>query len=788
MKLKLLLLISAGIALFSCAEQPGAPLYPLPILYAEQGRVNGYDLSVYKAKPDLQLQVMGAKNAYSVRWLDRTDSLYLDPLPSAPVLSALKIVAAGDTLQLLVRLGRTVEHTFRYPAKPGISTVVVMGGFNDWSRSALPLTDEGDGRLARTVYLKPERHEYKFVVDGRELLDPANPDSLSNNMGGWNSLLHLSAYQVKAGGYFIKLRADRNTLKYKYMPASGNRGITDLHILNNNKPLDPDYYDFTNGKVLSVSTRGLVDGQLKIAGLDDGGRVLTENVTLIADGAPLDPKRNPCDWHFAVLYSLMTDRFLDGDPANNAPSSDGEVHPLADFQGGDFAGVIAKLKEGYFKDLGLSAIWLSPVQRQPAEAWVESIPPKRKFTGYHGYWPVAPRQVDPRFGTEAELKRLVKLAHGQGIKVILDLVTNHIHQEHPYFREHRDWFGQVELPDGTLNIRNWGDETRLTTWFDTFLPSYDYLQAPEAIEQAVADAIWWLETFDFDGFRQDAVKHVPHLFWRRLTAEMKMRLPQKTMYQIGESFGSDELIGSYVNPGELDAQFNFSIYFPARGLFFHDEPDFSNVKKMLADNIRAFGPVNLMGNITSSHDQGRFMGFADGQVDFGENGTERAFTQPPAEQPDSTSYGKHANFHAFNLALPGVPVVYYGEEIGMLGAGDPDNRRMMRFDGQISECEERLRQAVAKLVRLRREYPALSIGDIDVLRASGPVLVMARHYFDETIITAFNNGSAPVGVPVQINVEGSRLTSLLDDSTIEVADGATGLKLPPYSHQYWLLK
>ena len=96
---------------------------------------------------------------------------------------------------------------------------------------------------------------------------------------------------------------------------------------------------------------------------------------------------------------------------------------------------------------------------------------------------------------------LVEWAHKKEIKVLLDFVSNHVHTEHPYFKEHRDWFGQLELPDGRLNLRFW-DEFRLTTWFEPYLASFDYLGSEEALEEMTDIAVWWLNETGADGYRQ----------------------------------------------------------------------------------------------------------------------------------------------------------------------------------------------------------------------------------------------------------------------------------------------
>ena len=185
--------------------------------------------------------------------------------------------------------------------------------------------------------------------------------------------------------------------------------------------------------------------------------------------------------------------------------------------------------------------------------------------GYHGYWPISSSRVDRRFGDEALLKRLIDTAHAHGINVLLDYVANHVHQEHPLLVQHPDWITTLDLPDGRKNIRIW-DEHRLTTWFDTFMPSLD-LERPEVYQTMSDSALFWLEKFPLDGFRHDATKHIPEVFWRTLTRKIKERIvgPQgRSIYQIGETFGSRQLIGSYVGSGMIDAQFDFNFYFDAR--------------------------------------------------------------------------------------------------------------------------------------------------------------------------------------------------------------------------------
>lgn len=779
-------ILFSSILLLSCSgidENPS--LERIPTLILREGEVRGFDLAKYKKDSSINISMVESRDL-NLRLVSGSDSLYIESTPKTPSLTKIHCIANDIPHDILVVTKPLVKHTFTFLPESSSQLVVVMGGFNDWSRTALPLHDaDGDGILERIVYLKPERHEYKFVVDGQELIDPDNPIFISNNIGGWNSILDLSSHKKPPGGQWIKSSTNGPRLYFNFVYPSDGALPIDVFVLFNNRVLHNDDFDPKPDGSLMVNISKCENGLLRITGIDTEGRAITENHTIIKNGKPLHPSDLPHDWHFAVLYNLMVDRFLDGNHGNTQRADAENLHPLANFHGGDFAGIIQKLEEGYFSDLGITSIWLSPVQLQPERAYTEWIPPNRKFTGYHGYWPIAPRTIDPRYGTDTELKTLVNLAHQKGIKVILDFVSNHVHQEHPYVSEHRDWFGKVKMDDGSMNIRNWSEETRLTTWFDEFIPSFDYLSAPEAIDQVVNDACWWLDTYNLDGFRQDAVKHVPHSFWKKLTSQMKICFPEKHVYQIGETFGSDELILDYVNPAELDAQFNFGIYFNARGPFASEEADFSFLSNVMIENFKTYQPVNLMGNITSNHDQLRFIGLADGQVSFSDNGTERTFSDPPKPVIHISSYDKLVAFHAFNISIPGIPVVYYGEEIGLMGSGDPGNRRPMRFNEKTTKHERKLHKRFSEINKLRAMYPSLALGDFRLLTVDKSIMVYEKIYFDEIVLVAFNHSAKQQTVSFKNSSSVTKWVGINNQYNTTVDDSLTMLGLPPYSYGFF---
>ena len=439
-----------------------------------------------------------------------------------------------------------------------------------------------------------------------------------------------------------------------------------------------------------------------------------------------------------VLYFMLVDRFHNGNSENDDPIQDPEVHEKANYFGGDLAGIKQKLETGYFEKLGINTLWLSPITQNPLHAEIEYPAPYKKYSGYHGYWPISCTKIDHRLGTSSELTALVDLAHSKGINLILDYVSNHVHEENPVFVEHPEWATQLNLPDGRKNIRIW-DEQRLTTWFDTFLPTLDYSK-PAVIDLMTDSALYLLQKYGLDGYRHDATKHIPEEFWRVLTQKIKNQIPaSESIYQVGETFGSRELIGSYVGSGQMDGQFDFNLYFDARSVFAQDHVSFEKLHQSLMSSFSYYGYHSLMANITGNHDIPRFISYAGEGLRFDEDAKEAGWTREvKVENP--VGYKKLSMLTAFVMTIPGVPVIYYGDEIGMAGAGDPDNRRPMKFD-ELNEYESTVKTTAEKLIKLRIERMSLIYGDYKLEYLSETAYAYSRSYFDEKTTIVFNKSN-----------------------------------------------
>jgi hypothetical protein len=385
---------------------------------------------------------------------------------------------------------------------------------------------DNEGAFSISIKLEPGKYEYKYFADGDEILDSTNPNTIPNGIGGINSVIeiknpHTDKIFLHKSGYVEN--SNSNSFKFYYESDNGKKielsniyaFIDNYLVENRNTLIDGNIIEIVLPKDKLINSK-MLRVVVSVEGMNSNMQMIP-----LKDGKPLDGKS--FSWYDGVIYSLMIDRFNNGNKDNDAPVKHDSVLWKANYMGGDFKGITQKINEGYFDSLGINTIWLSPVNDNPNGAFKEYPPPHRWYTGYHGYWPIDFYNVEEKFGSFNELKNMISTAQANEIKVLLDFVSHHVHEENPYYKNHRDWFGKLELPDGRLNLRLW-DEHRLTTWFEPYLPSFDFINSTEALNFMTDNATWWLKETGADGFRHDAVKHVPNIFWRELTKKMKKEI------------------------------------------------------------------------------------------------------------------------------------------------------------------------------------------------------------------------------------------------------------------------
>ncbi|MEP7356212.1 MAG: alpha-amylase family glycosyl hydrolase [Anaerolineales bacterium] len=341
-------------------------------------------------------------------------------------------------------------------------------------------------------------------------------------------------------------------------------------------------------------------------------------------------------WNDSVFYEVFVRSFFDSGSASGG-AADGI---------GDLNGLTAKLD--YLQELGVTGLWLMPIQPSPS---------------YHGYDPTDYFDVNPDYGTLEDFKRLVAEAHQRGIRVIIDFVLNHTSDQHPWFiasrdpqSPYRDWYIWSDSDPGYVGP--WGEEV----WHSTSAGDYYYgiftgsqpdlnYRNPEVTAQMDEVARFWLEDMGIDGFRLDGAKHLiedgqvqqnsdsTHA-WYQAFREFYKGVKAEAL-TVGEMFGDpSSVVASYSQGDQLDLGFDFSL----ADTFLNGARTgrAGDVAQALDIDYRAFKPLQFATFLTN-HDQNRVMSQLAGKVD------------------------KAKVAAALLLTAPGVPFIYYGEEIGMVG-------------------------------------------------------------------------------------------------------------------------
>ncbi len=792
-QVKLLTLIIILVLFTGCSKQTEDRIDDIiPVVKLLAGNTDSVLVSDLFYVENYNLQFAQSPNI-DVKYLKNERTLILTPKDEFEGMTLVDFEYEGDSYSIPVKVKKLQKHTFTFPEGKAYNSVNLFGSFNQWNRNNLPMQDEDDdGTYEITLSFEPGTYEYKFFADGEELLDPTNPNKITSGVGTENSVLKINPRHTEEI-YLHQLKFDKSYEEYVFKYVNKNREVIlneeNVIALVNNRKVKPVNIaiEETLIKIKLEDTEG--ENLIRVAVTDNGQNSNMQFVHTF-NGETID--NNYRTWYDGIIYSLMIDRFSDGDKSLNKPVEHDSLMDKANYMGGDLQGVINKLNDGYFDSLGVNIIWISPVYDNPNQAYKEYPAPHRYYSGYHGYWPIHHLQVEEKFGTMDKVKELVKTAHDKSIKVLLDFVSNHVHELHPFYKNHPEYFGTLELPDGRLNLRYW-DEYRLTTWFEPYLPSFDYLNSQEAIDVMTDNAVWWLQTTGADGFRHDAVKHVPNKFWRELTRKIKEKIAvpeQKYVYQIGETFGDYDLVSSYVNNGQLSSQFNFELYNTAQAAFIDPEFSFADLDSEIKRTSEVYGTIHYMGNIMDSHDKNRFMAYTDGDLELSQwSAIEEGWNNPP-KVDDPKSYDKMELYMAYMNSIPGLPVIYYGSEFGMTGASDPDNRRMMRFGDELDKNEKETLADVREIVNLRKDHPTLRYGDYYKIAADENIFAYIRSYMNDRILIVINKSDEQQNVEIKLPelYSATSLKNLTSDKSVELKDSQTTLAMNGISWKMYEIK
>jgi glycosidase len=595
------------------------------------------------------------------------------------------------------------------------SEVSAVGDWNDWLVGVDPLVQGPDGAWSVTLDLEPGDYTYALSVDGEWVADALQPlMSFDDPITAELSLLRVEdcaepAFEVSSATATADgtLQVVAGFLRAEGGPPLDPRSVTATRV--DGAPLSFEADPRTG--IVRVLQRGLPAGKhtVLLSGADVDGREAEVRV-------PVWVEASPFLWEDAVIYQVMVDRFATATGPVVAPEGG-----VGGRLGGTIAGLTRVLDEGWFDALGANVVWISPMARNP-DGWWPGLD-GNLYQGYHGYWQVSVDEVEPAFGTEDELRAFVDRAHARGIRVLLDVVPNHVHEQHPYYVDHPDWFhGAPECVCGNYDCPWYGDIE--SCWFTDYLPDFDWT-APGVPDQVVGDAIAWAERFDLDGFRVDAVPMMPRAALRLLVYASRRRLEAggARFYTLGESYtGADgaPYIRANLGPFGLDGQFEFTSLWSLRD-WAAGYGDAEAYVDALDEAAAAWaGSGSTMAPFVSNHDMPRFLSVAAG------DDVSDAWGAPPPQPTDAAPYERQLLAYAAVLTLPGAPVLYYGDEVGLAGAGDPDCRRPMPWGSDVPAPAGALLDGVRRLGVARSCAPALRYGARVPLVADGPALAWLR--------------------------------------------------------------
>jgi len=496
-----------------------------------------------------------------------------------------------------------------------------------------------------------------------------------------------------------------------------------------------------------------------------------------------------------VMYLIMPDRFANGDPTNDEPAEFPGSHDRAApraYHGGDLRGIQAHLP--YLKDLGVTTLWLTPIVKNGSAK------------DYHGYGAVDLYAVDPHLGTLRDYQELVRTAHEQHMKVFFDVVPNHVGPLNPWVKDPPtpEWFhGTAEhhlTTSSPINGNFYGqDEKKGKThdlfeaivdphatpqmrknltegWFAGALPDMN-TENPLVVEYLIQNSIWWAETSGLDGYRIDTFPYVSRAFWAEWHEALRKIYPR--LSTVGEVFHPDPTVTSFFAGGrkgwdgidtQLTTPFDFPMYFTMRDVLLNGAPAGRIANILRQDSL--YPHPDYLVPFFGNHDTTRFAGV------------------------EGVTADKLKLAFGLTITMRGIPEIYYGDEIGMKGGGDPDNRR--DFPGGWTEDpqnaftragrtkdQQEIFEYVQSLLRLRREHDALRGGKLSHLTSDDSSYVFLRESDNEKLVIAFHDGTSTE--TANVSLEGTSaetatgISTVLGNAQADLAGQQLKLVLPPMS-------
>ena len=592
---------------------------------------------------------------------------------------------------------------------------------------------------------------YRYKANGNYVVDAFNSNSEKYNNADYSYFEYYklnatvtATVMNKSFNYnennvvkFNVKQADTDTQKLEVASAS-----IDVSSLGGSSemPIEPELQAVT---ISATTDTALGIKTLPITVTDQYGNKFSTTVDVeITDR--VKKNENDFDWDEAVVYFMMTDRFFDGNESNNTASGTdtyGDNPGL--YHGGDFAGVTAKLD--YLQDLGVNTIWLTPIVKNIAGVTVtdegkEDVPYN---AAYHGYWASDFTKLNPTMGTTEEFKTMISEAHKRGMRIMVDIVVNHA----GYGTESTfaDMLRDKSVSEG--DIKSW----------QSGLPDF----ATENADVRAKLVEWqtsWMRNYGVDYFRVDTVKHVDSTTWAALKNSTTEVNPSFKM--IGEYYGAGYASnGSTLGSGQMDADLDFDFNDQATSFV---SGNISSVEKFLSARNSALNNAYMTGQFLSSHDEDGFKASLMNGKQYTED--------------EATSAALVAA--TLQLTAKGIPVIYYGEEVGLSGLNNyPYQTNRYDMDFSKATKDNVTYQHYKNLLSIRNAYTdVFARGSRTVVASSDEECydVVSRSYGGTTLYVGMNikDAAKEVKVPVNANA-GDTVKNLYDGKTYTVSSDKT---------------
>ena len=690
-----------------------------------------FQVSKYCGVASLGLLPLSCASATSVQVSPPAPVLSQAPaLSQAPVLPTALRVESRAQAQVATPSQARAKHDFVFTSDKTLKSVSVAGTFNNWDKNANAMKADADGKTWRlSLPVDYGKHFYKFVLDGETwILDPQSARNEDDGNGNTNSVLLALPPDYGTAASPNDGRASSSALQHLSRPPYFNLDRGKLTLSLRVRPNDFQQIRLRSSGRLYPMQRSSSDELYALYTaelpwdkktdlsytfeLTDGNRVQEFGANGLAakprpfqvNARTFQPYTVPGWVEQTVFYQIFPDRFANGDKSNDPQDvvSWNTSPQYFNRFGGDVAGVRQHVP--YLVDLGISSVYFNPVFQSPSN---------------HRYDAENFKALDPQFGTNAEFAALTRELQKRKIRTVLDFVFNHTATTFPQFLDIRqkgaastfkDWYFIKSYPVKVADPPNY------QAWYNyPSMPKLNLMNAPTG-NYMLSLVNYWKTQVPLAGLRLDVANEVDPRFWRQLRTRVKGLDPQ--MWIVGEVWGDGS---QWLGGDQWDSVMNYQFRDACLRFFADGNTSSSQFTNRLMQVHKSYAPQvsrNMM-NLLSSHDTPRFLTLCKDDAAL------------------------HQLAATVQFTWVGAPSIYYGEEIGMQGGADPDNRRGMRWD--LAKPDNKMLQFYQRLIKIRNRSRALQSGDPSILLAddAAKTVAYARTTGDDIALVALNRSDTP---------------------------------------------